>query len=389
MSQAFDILIVGGGVVGLTAALAMADRGFSVAVIDATSLRPETDTIDPRVYAINLASEDLFQQLGIWQQLNKERVSPYRSMHVWDAASKAHIDFDTRMVIAPQLGHIVEEAVLKEALLQQARKQAIALFPDSKVETIKQGDDSILVSSNDSRWQGRLLMVADGANSVCRQLLEVPLTSWPYHQQAIVALVDTEKSHQQTAYQVFNPDGPLAFLPLTDEKRCSIVWSTTAVRAKWLMSLPEDEFNRELTCAFAGKLGQASLYGKRHCFPLLMRHAKKYTGKHWLLLGDAAHTIHPLAGLGLNVGLADVASWLSSLEQAGNKLSAKALGSYQRQRKYAVWQVIALMEGLKTLFLNPLLPVVTLRGLGLQICDRLKPLKRKFIEHAAGKSIRF
>ncbi|STX49092.1 oxidoreductase with FAD/NAD(P)-binding domain [Legionella hackeliae] len=366
----------------------MAQRGFLVAVIDATPLTLTTTQVDPRVYAINLASQDLLTQLGVWQELDHSRISPYKHMHVWDAANKAAIDFDARLVIAKELGHILEESILKEALLKRIKAQPeVTLFPSCKVTTIQQEQNSIIIANETDSWEGKLLMIADGANSPCRELLKVSLVSWPYHQQAIVALINTEKSHEQTAYQVFNSDGPLAFLPLVDEKLCSIVWSTTPTRAKRLMALSEDDFNQELATAFAYKLGAVSLNGKRHCFPLTMRHVKQYSGKNWLLLGDAAHTIHPLAGLGLNVGLADVSGWLQCLESTNNKLTPRALSAYQRQRKSAVWQIIALMEGLKAMFANPLTPVVALRGFGLQLCNRFSPLKKLFITHAAGKAI--
>ncbi|KTD07774.1 FAD-dependent monooxygenase [Legionella jamestowniensis] len=388
MKNTFDVLIVGGGVVGLTAVLAMAQRGFKTAMIDATSLTAVTTDFDPRVYAINLASQELLTQLAVWQELDKSRLSPYKQMHVWDAANKAVIDFDARLVIAKELGHIVEESILKEALLKQIKKQpAITLFPSSKITTIQHGKDTITIGNDAENWEGKLLMVADGANSPCRQLLNVSLASWSYHQEAIVALVNTEKPHGQTAYQVFNQDGPLAFLPLIDKQLCSIVWSTTPNRAKQLMALSEENFNQALTTAFAQKLGTVTLRGKRRCFPLTMRHVKQYAGKNWLLMGDAAHTIHPLAGLGLNVGLADVSSWLTCLAQTNNRLNKRALDAYQRQRKSAVWQIIALMEGLKALFANPLTPVVALRGLGLQLCNRVVPLKKFFIQQAAGKTI--
>ncbi|WED42874.1 FAD-dependent oxidoreductase [Legionella cardiaca] len=388
MSSSFDVLIVGGGIVGLTAALAMAQRGFTTAVVDATSMTVSTTDFDARVYAINLASQKLLEQLGIWQLIDERRLSPYQHMHVWDAANNAAIDFDSRMAIAKELGHILEESILKEALLKKINKEkAITIFPTSKVTFIKQGESEITIGNEKMRWQAKLLMAADGAMSPCRQLLKVPLSTWSYHQQAIVALIHTEKSHQQTAYQVFNADGPLAFLPLCNKQLCSIVWSTTPARAKRLMELEEGVFNEELATAFSHKLGEVKLQGKRYSFPLTMRHVKQYSGSQWLLLGDAAHTIHPLAGLGLNVGLADVAAWLQCLEKSKNAITKQALAAYQRQRKSAVWQMIALLEGLKALFANPLPPVVAARKFGLQICNRLTPLKKLFIAHAAGKTI--
>jgi 2-octaprenylphenol hydroxylase len=388
MTQICEIAIVGGGIVGLTASLAMAKRGFSVAVVDGTSLEAsDTATIvDPRVYAINHASQTLLEQLAVWQKVPLQRLSPYQHMHVWDAISQGSIDFDARMIAAKDLGHIVEESILKNALLEEIKEQPnITLFSDSRIEKLEQQQGDMVIASEKENWQAKLLMVADGANSVCRNLLKIPLTTWSYHQEAIVALVNTEKAHQQTAYQVFNSDGSLAFLPLAKENLCSIVWSTSQVRAKRLVSLLAEEFNQELTEAFSHKLGQLKIHGPRYCFPLFMRHARQYASRNWLLLGDAAHTIHPLAGLGLNVGLADVNTWIQCLNNSKNNITQKALNSYQRQRKYAVWQTIAAMEGLKMIFANPLPPVARIRGLGLRFCDNFTLLKKFFIQQAAGQ----
>lgn len=386
MSLQFDVLVIGGGIVGLTTALAMAQQNHSVAIIDAGSFLVDINRADLRVYAINQASQTLLERLGVWQYLLESRVSPYQHMHVWDSLSGEHIDFDARDVAASYLGHIIEECILKQALLEQiALQPAITLFPDSKVTDVNNKVDSVVVHSEHQSWEGQLLMIADGANSPCRQKLQVPLNSWSYEQQALVATVAVEQSHQHTAYQVFNSDGPLAFLPLANMQHCSIVWSTEPQRAKALMALDDEAFNAELTQAFSGKLGQVKVISARHQFPLQMRHVKQYAGDRWLLLGDAAHTIHPLAGLGLNVGLADVVAWMHCLETGNGVLvSKRSLGAYQRERKYAVWQIIALMEGFKRLFSISFAPVVTARGLGLGLCNEFMPLKRLFIEHARG-----
>jgi len=386
MSERFDIIVVGGGIVGLTAAIAMRQRDFSVAVIDAGAMTMNMAHPDSRVYAINQASQSLLQTLGVWQQLDKSRVSPYSHMHVWDAANGACLDFDARMMGTDKLGAIIEESVIKHALLQQASAEGVVFFPHHRVSAVETTVDEVQVLSDTKVWHASLLMVADGAMSATRQLLDVAVTSWPYHQHAIVATVETELSHQQTAYQVFNADGPLAFLPLSKAHQCSIVWSTTPTHAQTLMALSEDDFNQQLTQAFAAKLGASRLLGTRHLFPLHMRHTRQYSGRRWLLMGDAAHSIHPLAGLGLNVGLADVSAWLANLDASNSPAwSNKVLGAYQRQRKSAVWKIIALMEGLKTLFINPTFPVTTLRGLGLRACNNLPALKRFFIEQAAGQ----
>ncbi|ARM33986.1 FAD-dependent oxidoreductase [Legionella longbeachae] len=388
MRQEFNVLVVGGGIVGLTSALAMAQRGYTVAIIDAGSLKTDALCADTRVYAINHASQMLLQQLNVWHHLEQSRISPYCRMHVWDSVSGAHIDFDSRYVAEQNLGFIMEESVLKNALFKQiALHPAIHLFPNRFVEEISFDDDGVTASNTKQSWKGLLLMIADGAQSPVRKKLKVALTSWSYDQQALVATVFTEKEHKQTAYQVFHPDGPLAFLPLADPHQCSIVWSTKPNHAKELMSLSDHEFNKSLTQAFAKRLGKVEVISARHQFSLHMRHAHQYAGKRWLLLGDAAHTIHPLAGLGLNVGLADVSSWLHCLDAvSGGICSKKALGAYQRERKAAVWQIILLMEGFKRLFGNSFGPVVTLRSLGLGFCNGFTPIKRLFIQHARGVS---
>ncbi len=385
MNPQFDIIVAGGGIIGLSAAIAMRQRGFSVAIVDAGSLTVDTSAADPRVYALNQASQRLLNDLDIWQKVDKSRISPYSHMHVWDAANGAYIDFDARMIGTNKLGVIVEESIIKQAALQHATQLGIEFFPHSRISAVHSNDSGINLQAESQTWLARLLIVADGAASTTRRLLGVSITSWPYHQNAIVATVSTEKPHESTAWQVFNPNGPLAFLPLINPHQCSIVWSTSTTHAQHLMSLSDAEFSHQLTSAFTTRLGPCEVLGIRHQFPLTMRHAKQYSGSNWLLMGDAAHTIHPLAGLGLNVGLADLTCWLTHLDaQKKHAWSNKILGAYQRERKYAVWQTIALMGGLKTIFANPLLPVTFLRGLGLSACNNLSPLKRLFIEHSSG-----
>lgn len=386
-TQSFDVLVVGAGVVGLSAALAMAQRDYKVAVIDAGSITVDLTTPDARVYAINDASKALLEALHVWMHLDLERLSPYDKMFVWDAVNGAHIDFDSRAIAKSCLGTIIEESVLKQALLQEIyTKATICLFADSLVDAVLCSNDGVRVSCQDRSWDGKLLMVADGANSPTRQQLQVDLTTWSYNQKALVATINVEKPHEGTAYQVFNADGPLAFLPLKNPQQCSIVWTNTPERIDSLMALDEETFNQELAQAFAEKLGKVQVAGKRYQFPLQMRHAKQYAGNNWLLLGDAAHTIHPLAGLGLNVGLADVQSFIHCLDTSKTRtFSPRQLAAYQRERKHAVWQTIALMEGFKRLFATTFKPIKALRGFGLQLCNTIKPLKRLFILHAAGR----
>lgn len=384
--EQYEVLIVGGGVVGLTAALAMAQCNYTVGLIDAGSLQVTLEQPDMRVYAINKASRALLEELQVWPYVDESRVAPYTQMYVWDAANGAAIEFDARSIGASFLGAIVEESILKHALLEQVRhNKNIHLFPHSKVSTVHSLTTGIEISSEQTTWQGQLLIIAEGALSPTREQLKVPLTSWSYQQQAIIATVHTEKEHQNTAYQVFHREGPLAFLPLKDKHQCSIVWSADIHYAEQLMALNDAEFNKALGLAFAHKLGAVGIESKRHQFPLSMRHAKSYVGANWLLMGDAAHTIHPLAGLGLNVGLADVNVWYRLMKQNKKLTAPKYLGAYQRERKAAVWQTILLMEGFKQFFSFSFPPITTLRGLGLRFCNQATPLKQLFIQHAAGE----
>lgn len=386
MNNSFDVLIVGGGVVGLTAALAMASLGYRSAVLDAGALMVDCTHIDSRVYAINSASESLLKKLGVWSRLDAQRISPYQKMHVWEAAHGAAIDFDARCIASDHLGTIIEESIIKKALLEQIAVQPkVTLFAQTKVIDIQENTDGITLFDANACWYGALLIVADGAHSPTRNKLKVPVSHWSYQQHALVTTVHTEYPHQKTAYQVFHPEGPLAFLPLADAHLCSIVWSTTPERAAQLLALDDDSFSSTLTQAFVNKLGCVSVQSARFNFPLHMRHVQQYSGSRWILMGDAAHTIHPLAGLGLNVGLADVACWLRLMSGVRASLNSRTLlGQYQRERKSAVWQTIALMESIKRLFASSLLPVSLLRSLGLQMCNQLTVLKRYFIEQASG-----
>jgi len=383
MDNLFDVIVMGGGVVGLAAALAMAQRQYSVALIDAGTFDIDDSQPDLRVYAINQASQTLLQQLGAWQVLDKKRLSPYQHMHVWDGVTNAAIDFDSRMIASSELGTIIEESQLRKALLQKlADYPKVQRFPGQRITQLDSKNTPIKMASEHLCWQGRLLIAADGKGSPARDLLQCKLTTWSYHQQALVARVQTEKPHEKTAWQIFNADGPLAFLPLADVNQCSIVWSTSVRKAGDLMAMPEEEFNTQLTQAFASRLGEVKVLSTRHQFPLQMRHTQDYVGANWLLMGDAAHTIHPLAGLGLNVGLADLRTLLQLMDQQPNQLTSKrVLQAYQRQRKHAVWQTIAMMDSLKWLFANPLLPFA--RKCGLKICNSLPFIKRLFIEQAA------
>jgi 2-polyprenylphenol 6-hydroxylase len=379
MNNQFDVIIIGGGVIGLAAALALHDNYSKMAIIEAKPLaiEPLNDSYSPRVFAINHSSLQLFKSIGVWEQIEK-RLSPYEKMHVWEGMH--HIEFNCRDVASSCLGFIIEESVIKNALLEKIKKTNIALLDALTLDQLTKKDGGIQLRAGQSLYDAKLLIGADGANSWVRQQLNVELNSWSYNHHAIIAHVECKLPHQKTAWQRFTSSGTLAFLPMTNEHHSSIVWSTTPTHANELLRLDDASFGIDLCQEFEDKLGKICHVGKRFSFPLKMRHVKQYVGENWLLVGDAAHTIHPLAGQGMNVGLKDVAS-LAQLAKKST-LSAQTLAKFQRQRKTEVWKIIAAMEGFKRLFEPNLAPISAIRGLGLSFCNHVMPIKRLFIEQA-------
>ncbi len=373
------VLIAGGGVIGLTAALVMRAHRFSVTLIEAEQVIKEANH---RVYAISRNSEQFFEKLAVWPLIDQKKLSPYQSMNIWDSASCEAINLHSDLMGEHHLGMIVGENNLKNALYETIKKHDIEIISNCQIKEVHNVKNRIEVCNGTQTYQGELLIITDGAQSMLRQLLHIPMTTWSYHQEAIVATVNTEFAHQNTAFQVFNPDGPLAFLPLADKHTCSIVWSTSTKKVHRLQQLSEEAFNQELAHAFNHKLGACKVLTKRQHFPLIMRQAKQYVGTNWMLMGDAAHTIHPLAGLGLNLGLGDLKTWGDLLTKNKSPYLIKSLSQYQRARKSEVWKIILLIEGIKTFFAQPATPIVQFRGLALKMCNHLNNLKRFFIDQA-------
>lgn len=388
--QATDVIIIGGGMVGLTLALALEDSGLKVAVIEGQLPSCELPAIpENRVSAINLASQTLLERLHAWPT-QQQRLGPYTSMAVWEADSGAHIDFSAALMHQPHLGHIVENRLLQLSLLEQARARPyIDLYLPARAHTVSVSEQGAFVLlDNGIPITGRLLVGADGARSWLREQLQPGMVEWDYDHSALVATVATVEPHQQTARQIFRGNDILAFLPLADPHQCSIVWSCAPDDAAERLALSEADFNKALALAFDMRLGQCEVLSPRMAIPLKARFSQQFCGPRWALIGDAAHTIHPLAGQGVNLGLQDAAALaetLTRLHQEGRDIGALAeLKSFERWRKAEAATMLAAMEGLKRLFgqSNPLLK--GLRGMGLNLTNRLTPLKRKLAAHALG-----
>jgi len=391
MNKDYDIIIVGAGMVGATLACALGQQGFQVALVEA--VKPDfnwpEESVDQRVSAITSASQKIFESIGVWQTMQAQRVSPYQEMRVWDATGSGAIHFDSAELGVSRLGHIVENRVTVFALHQQldALKDVSLLMPNSITELNIDTNKAHVTLDSGEILNANLVVAADGSRSKLRELAGIETTGWSYHQHGVVAHITTSKSHQSTAWQRFMPDGPLAFLPLSDGSS-SIVWSTTPEHADALLAMNETDFLDALQQSFGDSLGRMLSCGPRAAFPLHMQHAKAYTLPRLALLGDAAHTVHPLAGQGVNLGLADAASLaevLVSARQAHQDFGAhKTLRRYERWRKGENLAMIATMDGFKRLFGSTQPAIKWIRNLGLGLTNSTTPVKNLIMRQAMG-----
>lgn len=395
METRADLLIVGAGMVGSALALALRDSGLNILVVDGGPLTVKPFVADApfeaRVSALSIASQRILERLGVWDGIVARRVSPYSDMHVWDGSGTGKVHFSASSVHADVLGHIVENRVVQDALVERLHDSGIGLLADARLEQMRHsGDDWLLTLSDGRTLRSPLVVAADGANSTVRRMTGTATREWDYLHHAIVTSVRTADSHRKTAWQRFTDDGPLAFLPLDREGEhwCSIVWSVTPEQSERLMKLDDERFCRELENAFEGCLGQVISADPRLSVPLRQRHAKRYVAPGLALIGDAAHTIHPLAGQGVNLGFLDAAVLAEVLRGAverGERLAdERVLSRYERRRMPHNLTLMAAMEGFERLFQADALPVRLLRNAGLKMVDHSAEAKALFVRQALG-----
>ena len=391
--EAFDIVIVGGGIVGLSLANELASSDFTVAIVERNKLDDLTENVDCRVSAINRFALKQFEKTGVFGTSLNERMCAFEKMFVWDQTGAGQIEFDSAEMGVPELGAIIENKVLQTMLLDvvSAAENITYLCPEEIVEINYQAENpqkqSHVFLSSGKQLSAELLVGADGVNSKVRATANIQQVKKSYQQQGLVCNVRTSESHQSTAWQCFMPSGPLAFLPLFNGE-CSIVWSLDESDAEKIMALDDDGFKKELAALSEFKLGEIAEVNKRFLFPLSHSHVNEYVKPGLALIGDAAHSIHPLAGQGANLGIADaiaLAEIISNAKKANRQWAAlHTLKKYQRQRKGANQLMETSMTGFKELFGNKNSVLSEVRNAGLSLVDHLPAVKYKIIQQAIG-----
>ncbi len=398
----YDICIVGGGMVGLAMAASLAETELNILLIEKQDLnqslndhwllnqKVEMKEFDVRVSAISPVNRDFLKQHNVWQNIPQQRLAHYQKMNVWDGDGTGKIEFDAAAIAQADLGVIVENRVLQAALLKRINNaDNIHCYFGVGLEDVEINDEAVsIVLSDGSSAICQLIIGADGAHSNLRKKLSIQSNETDYQQIAYVMNVKTEHSHQHTAWQRFTATGPVAFLPLPDEHCCSVVWSIDQDKGDALASLNSKDFALKLQYAFESRLGNVAPISQHFAFPLVKRHAQSYLSKRAALVGDAAHTIHPLAGQGVNLGFQDVdnlSTLIIKLIDAKRDFSLlQNLRSYERERKTKNLIMQNAMSAFKHIFANQSLPITLLRNFTMSGLNRFSSAKDIIIKKAIG-----
>jgi 2-octaprenylphenol hydroxylase len=391
MPDRYEVIVVGGGMVGAATACALAHGGIKVALLE--RFNPERqwppEPIDIRVSALTKASQNILEMLAAWPGMVQRGVCPYRDMRVWDARADGELHFDCADTEFNELGHLVENRATVAALwdVLDTLPSATCITP-AQVVDMQLNDSGRQLRLEDGRiLEADLVIAADGRDSALRAMAGIDVTGWEYHQDGLVATVSTELSHQFTAWQRFLEEGPLAFLPLNNGQ-CSIVWTLSSATAKSHLALADQDFLQVLEQASGGILGKMLNIGPRAAFPLRFQYANRYTDQRFALCGDAAHAMHPLAGQGVNAGLLDAAAIAELVIQTKQEkrplYSSRLLHHYERWRKGDNLMMMSSMDVLNKTYSMTAQPLVGLRSAGMNVINNSTLLKTYFNNYAMG-----
>jgi len=392
-TPAYDVIIVGGGMTGLALACMLAQKtSLSIVILESQShSHPwSASRYSHRVSAITLSSKRIFESLGVWDSIRNKRVGPFAQIDVWDAVLHSEIVFESKEIAEPFLGYIIENTVIQSTLEEKIRQYSqVELISSVKLTRFIEHEHAIELVADDKRvFMAKLVVAADGANSWLRSQAQIDLERFDYAEEAIVATVHTALPHQAVARQVFLETGPLAFLPLADTYVSSIVWSLPVKEAARLMALDEDHFQHVLARAFQHRLGDIVRIEQRYAFPLYKQIAASYVKSHVVLVGDAAHSVHPLAGQGVNMGLLDAASFtdimVEAIENHRDITNVMCLRRYERWRKADNFAMLTGIDAIKNVFASNKKSIKTMRFMGLTATNRMTWIKNIFTRHAVG-----
>ena len=394
-TQDAEVLVIGGGLIGATLAIALGQAGIDTAVVDTQDPKAGLDAgFDGRASAIALATRRVLQGLKIWPMLEKE-AAPIMDIRVSEGNSLFFLHYDHKDAGNEPFGYMVENRNIRKALhhrLQQLTN--IRLYAPDAIRTLDRPSGGVKADlSGGGKINARLAVACDGRASQTREQAAIAVTNWSYKQSGIVCTVGHERCHDFIAHEHFLPAGPFAILPLMGDLNrpghcSSLVWTERASLAPSIMALDEAEFLAELKSRFGDFLGELEVIGPKWCYPLSLQFAERTIDKRLALAGDAAHAMHPIAGQGLNMGLRDVAALAEVLLDArrlGLDIGeATVLERYQRWRRFDNTLMLAMTDGLNRLFSNDIKPLRLARDLGMAAVNQLPPLKKFFMRNAMG-----
>ena len=387
----FQVSIVGGGVAGALLALSLGKSGIRTCLIDRG--KPSVKLTNPligRTTSLNLFSIQALKEVGIWEDIYPQ-ARVFDEIFVWDAEGSSSVQFNAFEIEKKELGVIVHNNIILQAIFNSLQNiPEVTLMEEESLAKIFEGQNTIdLTTESGKRISSEILIGADGSLSRVRDFSKIPIRKWSYDQLAIVSSVKTTKSIGSTAFQIFTDTGPIAFLPLVEgTNHASLIWSTDKSYGEKLLKLDKEALSKELRLKTEERFGEIDFCEDINSFPLHQLHAKKFYKERTILVGDSAHTIHPLAGQGLNLGIADVrelSHLLASLNRYGKSMFDKeVIQTYSKKREPESYKMIALMEAFKRGFGSESLLIRFGRNFAFDFANRATPIKRRLIKEAAG-----